>query len=225
MNKKLILILILYPFMRLDAQNLQLHYDFGRERKCLTSTVEMSKDDKWGSNFFFIDMNYDSPGINGVSLAYWEITRGIKLHEGPFELHFEYNGGFGQVKDTIRNRAYQINDAWLFGCNYTIRNTDLSRVFTIQAMYKNIRHRDEASFQITGVWILKFLKNKITCKGFADFWKDKKADGGFVFLTEPQFWYNFTPNFSLGSEQELSTNFGGHHGFMYNPTLAVKWIF
>jgi hypothetical protein len=225
MNRKLILLLILCPLLSLNAQNIQLHYDFGSDRKCLTSTVEMAKADKWGSNFFFIDMNYASPGIKGVSLAYWEITRGLKLREGPFELHMEYNGGFGQFKDTIHNGAYQINDAWLFGGNYTVKNADLSRVFTLQAMYKNIRQRDDLSFQITGVWTLKFFKNKVTCKGFADFWKDKSANGGFVILSEPQFWYNFTPNFSLGSEQELSSNFGGHQGFMYNPTLAARWTF
>ena len=49
----------------LRAQNVQLHYDFGHSiydelstRPKLTSTVEMFKADKWGSTFFFIDMDY-----------------------------------------------------------------------------------------------------------------------------------------------------------------------
>ena len=50
------------------AQNVQLHYDFGGAlydkdldgRPALTSTVEMFKPDKWGSTYFFVDMDYKS---------------------------------------------------------------------------------------------------------------------------------------------------------------------
>ncbi len=53
------------------AQNVQLHYDFGgalydkdlHGRPVLTSTVEMFKADKWGSTYFFIDMDYTSKGL------------------------------------------------------------------------------------------------------------------------------------------------------------------
>jgi hypothetical protein len=47
----------------------------------------------------------------------------------------------------------------------------------------------------------------------------------YVFLTEPQLWYNFTNHFSVGSEIELATNFAGTKGFAVNPTIAVKWTF
>lgn len=48
------------------AQNIQLHYDFGGAlydkdldgRPALTSTVEMFRVDKWGSTYFFVDMDY-----------------------------------------------------------------------------------------------------------------------------------------------------------------------
>lgn len=49
------------------AQNVQLHYDFGR--KSATTTVEMFRPDGGGSTFFFVDMDY-SPKVSG---AYWEI--------------------------------------------------------------------------------------------------------------------------------------------------------
>jgi hypothetical protein len=224
-KKKFIFLFILIQGSWLNAQNIQLHYDLGKDRKYLTSTVEMFKPDKWGSTFFFIDMDYGSAKNKGVSRAYWELARGLKFWKNPFEIHVEYNGGFGQLADSVNNRAFQINDSWLFGGHYTLNNTDFTKVFALQAMYKNIRGRDNLSFQITGVWTLKFFKNKITCKGFADFWKDKSVSGSYVFLSEPQFWYNFTPNFSLGSEQELSSNYSGHHGFMINPTIAAKWTF
>ena len=47
------------------AQNIQLHYDFGSAlynsldtRPKVTTTVEMFKPDRWGSTYFFIDMDY-----------------------------------------------------------------------------------------------------------------------------------------------------------------------
>jgi hypothetical protein len=225
MKRQLILIIILYSCMCLNAQNIQLHYDLGKDRNYLTSTVEMFKPDKWGSSFFFIDMDYGSADIQGVSRAYWELARGLKFWKSPFEIHVEYNGGFGQFDDSFNNRAYQINDAWLLGSNYTWNNKDLTKIFTLQVMYKNIRARDNMSFQVTGVWTFRFFKNKVTFKGFADFWKDNSNVGDYVFLTEPQLWYNFTSNFSMGSEEELSSNYSGHKGFMVNPTIAAKWTF
>lgn len=211
------------------AQNVQLHYDLGKDRSYLTSTVEMFKPDKYGSTFFFIDMDYGVGGVEGVSLAYWEIARGLKFWESPFELHLEYNGGFGQFKATPFNGAYQISDAWLFGGNYTWNTADFSKIFTLQAMYKNIRGKNDVSFQLTGVWTIQMLKNKLTFNGFADFWREDNVFGAqstdFVFLSEPQLWYNLNKNFSVGSEVELSSNFAGHKGFMVNPTVAAKWTF
>ena len=62
----------------MQAQNLQLHYDFWKGRQYLTSTVEMFKPDKHGSTFFFVDMDYDLSDAK-VKLAYWEIARDLKF--------------------------------------------------------------------------------------------------------------------------------------------------
>jgi Domain of unknown function (DUF5020) len=234
MKKLLILFLFVATGTALSAQNVQLHYDMGKTRKYLTSTVESFKTDKYGSTFYFIDIDYGKAGDKGVEgpqLAYFEIARGIKFWNSPFELHVEYNGGFGQFKASPFNGAYTINDAWLFGGNYTWNTKDYSKIFTLQGMYKNIRGKNDMSFQLTGVWNLQFFKNKVTLSGFADFWREDNIVGpsgntkatDFVFLTEPQFWFNVTKQFSLGSEVEMSSNFAGHKGFMCNPTVAVKW--
>ncbi|MCX6239154.1 MAG: DUF5020 family protein [Bacteroidia bacterium] len=233
MKKLLILFALFTAGAALEAQNVQLHYDLGKDRKYLTSTVEMFKPDKWGSTFFFVDMDYGSGGAQGVSMGYFEISRGLKFWKSPFELHVEYNGGFGQFKATPFNGAYQINDAWLFGGNYTWNTSDFSKVFTLEAMYKNIRGKNDMSFQLTGVWTVQLLKNKVTLSGFADFWREDNIVGvgantkstNFVFLSEPQFWYNCTEHFSVGSEVEVSSNFAGHNGLMVNPTIAGKWNF
>jgi len=235
MRKTVATLLVLFAASSLWAQNLQVHYDFGKTRKLVTSTVEMFKPDKWGSTFFFIDMNYDADNGKTVSLAYWEIARGIKLGKSPFAAHIEYNGGFGQYKAGSGYGVYQINDAWLGGLDYNLNNTDFTKGITFQALYKYIKDKQDASFQLTTVWYMHMLNKKVTFDGFADFWREdnqftessstKIYQTKFVFLTEPQIWYNFTENISLGSEIEISSNFSGNKGFMVNPTLAAKWNF
>jgi len=215
--------------MAVYAQNIQLHYDLGKDRQYLTSTVEMFRPDKLGNTFFFIDMNYGEGDVKGVSLAYWEIARCFKLGKTPFSMHMEYNGGMGQWKSGTAGGAYQINDAWLGGLDYSWNNADFTKGFSLKALYKYIQGKENVSFQITGVWYLNFFNKKFTMSGFADFWKEEFQFGNnttsYVFLAEPQFWFNATKNFSVGSEIELSTNFAGNEGFFIAPTAAVKWTF
>jgi len=234
MKKPVAILIVLFAVATLQAQNLQVHYDFGENRKFVTSTVEMFKPDKWGSTFFFIDMNYDAENGKTVSLAYWEIARGIKLGESPFAAHVEYNGGFGQFNSTPFNGAYSINDAWLAGLDYNYNNADFTRGISFQVLYKYIKDKNDAAFQLTTVWYMHMFNKKLTFDGFADFWREDNAfansdasvdETKFVFLTEPQIWYNFTENISIGSEIEVSSNFSGNKGFMVNPTLAAKWNF
>lgn len=230
--RKLLIAVVFFGFVLAGrAQNIQLHYDLGEGRKYLTSTVEMFKPDKYGSTFFFVDMDYGVGDIEGVSLAYWELARGLKFWDNPFELHVEYNGGFGRNND---GSSYGINDAWLFGGNYTWNTADFSKIFTLQAMYKYIQGKNNASFQLTGVWTVQLFENKVTLSGFADFWREDNnfflnaplgTETKFVFLSEPQIWYNFTKNFSLGSEVEVASNFALHKGIKACPTIAGKWTF
>ena len=43
-------------FLSATAQNIQLHYDLGKDRQMFTTTVEMFKPDKLGNTFFFIEL-------------------------------------------------------------------------------------------------------------------------------------------------------------------------
>ncbi len=216
------------------TQNVQLHYDFGEDRKMPTTTVEMFKPDKFGNTFFFVDFDYGSKssGVDGICLGYWEIARVFKTESMPVGIHAEYDGGMGRYAVAGTEYAYRINDAWLGGVDYSWNAEDFSKGFSLKAMYKYIDAKNDASFQLTGVWFWHFLDKKITFMGFVDFWRedsdfdyDGQADAKFTFLSEPQFWYNVTENLSAGGEIEFSNNFGGHDGFMVNPTLALKWNF
>lgn len=209
-----------------QAQNVQLHYDMGDGRGYFTSTVEMFKPDSWGSTFFFIDMDYNVGDVEGISMAYWEIARAIKLGDSPVAFHGEYNGGFGQYAP---GGAYQINDAWLGGLEYSLNAADFSKGLTLQALYKYIRGKHDAAFQVTAVWYWNFAGNKLSFAGFADLWREDFVFGEettkFVFLAEPQLWYNFNKNFAMGSEVELNTNFAGRKGFNIMPTIGAKVTF
>ena len=214
------------------AQNIQLHYDLGRamynslsDRPWVTTTVEMFKADKWGSTYFFVDMDYTD---KGVASAYWEISRELKFWKAPISAHVEYNGGLNYI-----------NNAFLGGAAYNWNSADFSRVFGFQVLYKYIQKNDKPhNFQLTGTWTINFCQNKFTFSGFADFWREKHFDvhgneHNYIFISEPQFWVNLNKfkhvnddlNLSVGPEWELSTNFATRNGFYYIPTLAMKWTF
>lgn len=226
MKRITLVVLLVAVSVLAKSQNLQLHYDFSSDRNYLTSTIEKFAPDAYGSTFFFVDFNY---GDNGPIEAYWEIARELKKWNGPISIHVEYNGGLGT--------GFSINNAYLLGGTYSWNAADFTKGVSFSAMYKHIQKNDEPhNFQLTTVWYLHLLNNKVSFTGFADFWKENHTvsnDGfvadfqevNYVFLTEPQLWYNFNQKFSLGTEVELSYNFGTMPGFNVFPTMGAKWTF
>lgn len=223
------------------AQNLQVHYDFGRHiysddepsRQAVTATFEQFKADNLGSWFYFIDLDVDNKGMAG---AYTEISREFNFYKpcdnATLSAHVEYDGGL--------NRGGSFQQAGLVGAAWNGHNADFSKTYSLQVMYKQFfgdkefGHDAYGSFQVTGVWGLNFADGKATFSGFADLWSEKQYWDGkrhLVFLAEPQLWYNVSSKFSVGTEVELSNNFiyssknGKNDKFYVNPTLAVKYNF
>ncbi len=227
--KRVLLLFAVFAFVvSASAQNVQTHYDFGKDRKMLTTTVEMFKPDKYGSTFFFIDMDYGAEGTgidNGISLAYWEIARAFKWNETQkFMPRVEYNGGVMKLAPEDAPWV-PIENCWLAGIERTWASADFSKILTLQANYKYIKGKEDAAFQLTAVWTVNMLDNKLSFTGFADFWKEDMFWGTtHRFLAEPQLWYNAGKHLSLGTEVELSNNFVGAE-FAVKPTLAVKYSF
>ena len=221
--------------LSVNAQNIQLHYDFGRNiypdqeagRQKVTITLEQFKADKWGSWYYFVDLDLSRKFFKS---AYTEISREFSFGSGsPFAAHVEYDGGLSVAAGSFQQAA-------LLGAAYNGHSADFSKTWSVQLLYKRYfksydYSRAYNSAQLTGVWGLNFAQNKCTFSGFIDFWRGEKANGHgqLVILTEPQFWYNFTPHFSVGSEIEISNNFiynlYDDKTFFINPTLAVKWNF
>lgn len=229
-----ILLVLVVAFVQLPsmAQNVQFHYDFGHSmydetstRPEFTTTVEMFRADKWGSTFFFVDMDY---AHHEVSSAYWEIAREFNMGSLPFSLHLEYNGGLNYIKD-----------AYLAGVTYAWNNPNYTRGITFTPMYKYIYGNENPhNFQLTSTWYVHLFNKKISFTGFADLWQEKHTDCKgkehyFTFLAEPQLWINLNRfswidddfNLSIGGEVELSNDFATMHGFYAIPTIAAKWEF
>ena len=233
MKKFFCLALMAVAAMGVSAQNIQVHYDFGRNiypdqedgRQKVTVTLEQFKADQWGSWYYFVDVDLTNKFTEG---AYTEISREFNIGKKGFAAHVEYDGGL--------RKSGSFQQAALLGGAYNGHNADFSKTWSVQLMYKRFfKSYDYTSpynsVQLTGVWGLNFANKKCTFSGFVDFWRGEKANGNgqLVVLSEPQFWYNVTDHFSVGGEVEISNNFiyntYDDKSFFVNPTLAVKWNF
>lgn len=223
--------------------NIQMFYDLGENRKMVTTTLEMFKSDDWGSTFFFVDYDYaneDNHDVNfyGGKSSYFEIARALNFWQdsqfAPLSAHVEFNSGLWGSRN------------WLFGAEYFMHSDDFANTLTLELLYKTFSY-DNASdcpIQLTAVWGMNniFGVEGLNFSGFADLWGENAhwqndvldpnddEDTKFIFISEPQLWYNVgslfnCPNFNVGGEVEISSNFAGNKGLMVNPCLGVKWNF
>lgn len=228
MSKRLFTILLLgfASFSAMSQTNLQIHYDFGEDRHFVTTTLEMFKPDDWGNTFFFVDMDYHYEKEKNPSTAYFEIARCLKFWHGPLSLQVEYNGGLGIFENNGITGGYPIRNAYLVGLDYGINNADFSKTLNLKALYKRIAGVQHSA-QLTAVWGVNEFDNKLSFSGFADIWLEKDATIGtnYIFISEPQLWYNINEHFSAGSEVEFARNFAGKRALTVCPTLGLKWKF
>lgn len=228
MKKLFCLVALFAGVITASAQlNVQFHYDMGSAiygknlstRPQWTATVENFTADKWGSTYFFIDANF---AHNTVPSVYGEISRELKFWKAPVAIHLEYNGGTG------------LNNAFLAGAAYNWANSDFSKTFSVQAMYRHdVKAASPYNFQLTAVWGLHFAKGLCTFSGYADLARNTALKSNLSFSTEPQFWFNFAPldwvddkcKISVGAEVEISNYLAEFGKFYAIPTLAAKWTF
>jgi len=225
--------------------NIQVFYDFGADRKQVTTTIEGFYNDNWGNTFFFVDHDFnhkDNEGVKAITGTYMEIARCLNFwHSVPvlngFSLQLEYNGGV--------YKNYFIQHSFLAGVDYFLHSSDFKNTFNFKVLYKRIlQTTSKVPMQFTFVWGMQdlFGLKGLRFSGFADFWwqdhtlyTDHRGPivGGFshvVFLSEPQLWYNVGQHFgvnnlNIGGEVELSYDFGSAKGFWVRPCLGAKWVF
>ncbi|MBR1522540.1 MAG: DUF5020 family protein [Bacteroidales bacterium] len=175
-----------------------------------------------------------------------------------FSLQVEYNGGVYNGY-TINNAWLFGVDYFLHSKDFknTFNFKVLAKLINYNDkvdLYGNKR-KSAAPLQFTFVWGMQdlFGVKGLRFSGFADFWFENHAvynystdsskwgylyyrdllsgkDSDFVFISEPQLWYNVgqhfgVDNLNLGGEVELSVNFGDLSGFRARPCLGAKWVF
>lgn len=227
------------------AQNVQLHYDFGRsiypdeeaERPRATATYEHFRADGAGSWFYFVDFDFYGDGMAG---AYTEISREFGVGKRGFAAHIEYDGGLTSSKSGYASR---FRHAALIGAAWNGASADYAKTFSLQLMYKQYFRgqgsaKGFASAQLTGVWNILFAGKALTFSGYIDLWRDQDSGGRgkLAVMAEPQLWLNLRAlprlsglPLSVGTEIEVSDNFifnaASGRTFFVNPTLALKYSF
>lgn len=228
------------------STNLQLFYDFGKDRKFITSTIEGFYSDPWGNTFFFIDHDYplskSDDANKSITGSYWEIARCLNFWQNSkanfLSLQVEYNGG--------AYRGYSINHSFLVGADFFVHSKDFKNTFNFKLLYKRIAGQtSNVPVQFTVVWGMQdlFDLKGLTFSGFADIWGEKHMlytdkrgksmapqESPVVFISEPQLWYSVgqhfgCPNLNVGTEIELTYDFGTCQGFWCRPCLGLKWVF
>ena len=160
MKKILFFAVMAIAAISVQAQNVQVHYDLGRNiypdeeagRQKVTVTLEQFKADQWGSWFYFVDIDFSRKFTEG---AYTEISREFNLGKKGFAAHVEYDGGL--------NRFGSFQQAGLLGAAWNGHNEDFSKTYSVQLLYKRVfKSYDYTSaynsVQLTGVWGLNFGK-------------------------------------------------------------------
>ena len=175
MKKTLLTLTMAVAALTVGAQNIQLHYDFGRNiypdeedgRQKVTVTLEQFKADNLGSWYYFVDLDLSRKFFKS---AYTEISREFNLGTGsPFAAHIEYDGGLSEAAGSFQQAA-------LVGAAYNGHNADFSKTWSVQLLYKRYfksydTTRAYNSVQLTGVWGINFAGGKGTFSGFIDFWR------------------------------------------------------
>jgi hypothetical protein len=164
--------------------NLQVFYDFAKDRGHVTTTLEGFYNDKWGNTFFFVDYDYNAKTVNGRPVSpsgtYFEIARCLNFWQdsflGDLSLHVEYNGGL--LLDNPQSAdgsftGFGINHAVLAGLDYCLHTSDYRNTLNLKVLYKNtICSTSKVPMQFTVVWGLSdlFGITSLRFSGFADFW-------------------------------------------------------
>lgn len=227
------ILVLLCCVSKVSAQtNFQFHYVVGnhfyKELKSEPTplvTLEHFSTDKWGQNFFFVDMKMGDKVMNE---AYYEMFRNLKFWDEPIFLHLEYNGGL--------NKDFAFNHAYLAGVAWSYANSRNQSNVSVTMSYRHDQGWEKPhNMQLTTSWGWTSWNKLWTICGFFDLFTQRNeiSQSGVVFLAEPQFWLNLNQfvgvhdhfNLSIGSEVKLSYNFVRPDKFYALPTLALKWTF
>ena len=182
--------------------NLQVFYDFGKDRKQITTTFEMFKQDKWGDTFFFIDHDFKTRTKDGADDAP-SGTYGVNyfMHSADFKNTLTLEVLNKNIAHGKSDLPMQFTAVWGMNDLFGVEGLTISG-------FADFWWEDHVGFKDDGSAVAKST----------------------TFISEPQIWYNVgrhfgVENLNIGGEVELSNDFGTYDGFKCNPCLGVKWNF
>ncbi len=222
-----------------SAHNLQLHNDFrhsidpeNNDKNYATFSFETFKQAGYGSLFMKMDLDLKGRN-NNIGNLYTEISHTLKFWKFPVFMHLQYCGGLGFINQTTN--GYYINNAYLIGAAYPFQWQNAWFSTFLAYRYNNF-DRISHDIQFSFYWGKNILSEKISITGHfviwsennnhGDAWTDNLDGKKFLFLSEPQIWYNLNKLWAIGSEIKLF-----YHVYSYSdqlliyPTVAIKYNF
>lgn len=220
--------LMIFSFSAKAQADLQVYYDFGKDRQYVSTTFELFKADKYGDTFVLVDHYFTKKSDRDLGLSsaangtYFELERAINFWQDSklknLSAYLEYDGSSWGAS------------IFGVGARYSFNNADFSNTFSLALIYDVHIGVGSAKvpLKLTGVWGMQdiFGLKGLRFSGFMDIWGNDSPFGKFSVLAEPQIWYCLDgEHINVGTELELSYNFAGRDGFMFNPCLGIKWVF
>jgi len=225
------------------SQQLQLHYDVRHTidpnqnaKNFATLYFEYFKSQDSGRAYFkpgsfLLKMQADFVGVqNNMGKFYMQVSQSFRCWQPKIFLDVQYSGGLGITEP--KEYSYYINNTLSLGLSYPFKWKNA--YLTSQLNFKYVPYKKSSSdFLYTLYWWQGLFNYKAEFSGDFSTWTENKNHGdeitktlhgkSFSFFAEPQFWYNFSNHFSIGTKVNMYYHVNTTKDiFQVYPTVGVK---
>ncbi|MBS1669229.1 MAG: DUF5020 family protein [Bacteroidetes bacterium] len=241
--KYAIILLLCFHFMTSFSQQLQFHYDARHSidpkynpKNFTTLYFEYFKDQDSGKAFFkpgsfLLKMQADFLGQdNNMGKFYMQVSQSFRCWQPKIFLDVQYSGGLGVTEP--KQYSFYINNTFSLGLSYPFKWK--GAFIASQLNFKFVPYKKPSSdFLYTLYWWRGLMNYKFEFAGDFSVWTENKNHGDdftknlqgkrFSFFAEPQFWYNASKDFSVGTKTNMYYHINTTDNvFQAYPTIAVR---
>jgi len=232
---RLFLILIAAAPLLTHAQNLQLHYDLRHTvapdrspRNFTTLYFEYWKKlpdsgrsfVRPGSFLFKTEADLYGTGDN-IGKFFLQVSQSFRFWKPKVYLALQYSGGAGITEP--KQYSYYIPNTFSAGIEYPFQ---WKGAYLTSQLY--LRYTSAGVNPLfTLYWWKGLLHYRLEIAGDFSIWTDKGADGNkqLFFFAEPQLWYRFLPQLSIGTKVNMYYPVNPGDLLQIAPTIALRWKF
>jgi hypothetical protein len=236
-----ILLLVLASAIRVNAQNLQFHYDFrhtldpaNNSRNFPFFSFEYFRQlDTVGTGSFLIKVQGDLRGQrSNMGQVFMQLSQSIKFWQPPWYLYLSYSGGLGVNPDAF---GFYIANSYGAGFSHPFqwRGAFLSLAFSFRY---NAFERPSYDPQLTFYFGKGFFNYKIFVAGSFVCWTQNRDLGmdftrelsgkKLAFFGDPQVWVKIYGGISAGSRVNVFYNvISDKNSILFYPTIGLKYQF